>query len=103
MAVLQPDLALALAAVFVAVGLLTGLGVSALVSRGAPGRKRLEALVSAGVVSSAMAADTFPGARGRAGQGTALVPKSFRSMTANQRRLATAGYRSSTASTIYSV
>lgn len=99
MALVPTDLALTLAVVFVAVALLAWLLASALFTRKAPERQRLEALVAGGVIAPA-AGSIDLGAPAQAGG--PLVPRPGGGMTRLQRRLATAGYHGAAAATVYS-
>ena len=102
MAAVPTDLTVALLAVFVAVGLVTGLGVYVLLSRNAPGRRRLEALVAGGVVSAGDTAGDLVTSRLADQRRATLVPKSPKNMSSMQRRLATAGYLSPSVATAFS-
>jgi tight adherence protein C len=92
---MQPDLLIAVVAVFAGVALTTGLLTrAALISR-APARRRLDALTAPPttdlVLQAPMLSDTPSPLAKRA---AAMVPKSPKEMSLLRRRLTTAGYRS---------
>jgi tight adherence protein C len=101
MPVMPPEQLLAIAAVFVAVALLSGLATARVLSAHTPERRRLRELVAqpqaaftgppAPVGPVAVAASIV---RKRPPQAAAAwVPKSVRDMSTSERRLANAGYR----------
>jgi tight adherence protein C len=94
------SLVYALVTVFVATGLLAGLAAFALSTRKAPERRRLEALVTGGVITPTAGSLEIGPSRGAGGVGS-LVPRSASNMSRLQRRLATAGYRGASAATIF--
>jgi tight adherence protein C len=103
---MTPGLWLALAGLFISVGLLTGLGASAVLTRNSPERRRLRLAVAGssggtGLVAEqrALTEDLDPGLRAVA----ARLPKSPKEMGRLRRRLATAGIYSFRAAIILSV
>ena len=95
---------LTLIAVFVSVALLIGLTVNWLLSRQAPGRRRVRELTGQRVQDRLLepTAVTDP-SRITGGGAAGLATKSPRSMSRTRRNLMTAGFRSQAAPTIFSV
>lgn len=101
---MQPDLVIALSAVFVGVALATSVLVRAALLGRAPARRRLE--VSAGTPGADLVLQTplLVDAPSRIAKRVAtFVPKSPKEMTLLRRRLASAGYRRIDAAIIFSV
>src|SRR4026209_2538656 len=92
------NLTVTLAAVFVTVGLLPWSIGTAAVARSSPTRRRLDALVAEG--DQLFIPSDSPEAAARS---PALVPRSPAKVTSLQRRLTTAGFHSSRASSYFSI
>jgi tight adherence protein C len=100
---MSPQFLVTLLAAFVSVALLTGLAASLVLSAQSPERRRLRNLAVAGgldvgLTSESLLKDVNPRFRRLTG-----VPSSPKEMNRLRRRLAMAGYDSSTAMTVYGV
>jgi len=96
------DLALTLAAVFVAVAVLTGTAAYAILSRQSPTRRRLDALVrSSGSSAVVLQGPLTSGRDPVLARWSMLLPKSAKDMSRLERRMASGGYRSTTALVTY--
>jgi len=97
------DLALTLAAVFISVAVLTGLIAYAVVARQTPTKRRLGALVKSSGSSHVILEGPLTSGRDPVlARWSMLLPKSAAEMSRLERRLASGGYRSTSALVFYS-
>jgi tight adherence protein C len=102
MASLPVELLVALGAVFVAVALVTGLLVSAVLSRQSPMQRRLDALVPAARIPHVVLSGSLTSGRDpKLARLSRYLPKSFKDMSGIERRLANAGQHSASATVAF--
>jgi tight adherence protein C len=102
---MTPDLLFAMAAVFVAVALLTGALVATVAGRYSPARRRLEGVAGGssatpGVTQGPLTLEDVDPVLARA---TRFIPKSPKQMNRLQRRLMRAGYRGALPTVLYTM
>jgi tight adherence protein C len=100
---MQPDLIIAVAAVFVGVAVGTATLARSILLQRAPARRRLDALAAGGAGDLVLQAPMLTDAPGHiAAKIAAAVPKSPKNMSILRRRLTSAGYRSIDAAILFS-
>ena len=98
------DLIVTLAAAFMAVALVAGIGVSSILSARSPERRRLQHLAAAGGADLSLGpVSLVDNVDPRFRRIPGILPRSAKDMNRLRRRLALAGYHSPTAIVIYSV
>jgi tight adherence protein C len=101
---MTPDLIVTLSAVFMFIALVSGWGVSAVLSARAPERRRLQQLATAGGPELALGTlSLVDNIDPRLKRIPGLLPKSPKEMNRLRRRLATAGYHSTESMVVYGV